>query len=98
MISLFFAGFDGDIAIPKNTSIYWISIISIGGLTAHFCITTALMLAPATVVAPLEFLRLPLIAVVGYFVYAEALSVFVFIGAILIIGANIANIRLRGAS
>ena len=56
------------------------------------------MLAPATVVAPLEFLRLPLIAVVGYFVYAEALSVFVFIGAILIIGANIANIRLRGAS
>ena len=95
-MSLGLAGVDGDIAVPKSTSLHWCAIISIGGLTAHFCITTALTLASATIVAPLEFLRLPLIAVAGYFVYAEALSIFVLIGAILIIGANIANIRNEG--
>ena len=87
------AGFDGTIAIPNTQNIHWIAIISVGGLTAHFCITTALTLAPASIVAPLEFLRLPLIAVVGYFVYAEALSIFILVGAILIVGANIANLR-----
>jgi len=96
-MSLGLAGIDGDIAVPKSASLHWCAIISIGGLTAHFCITTALTLASATIVAPLEFLRLPLIAVVGYFVYAEALSIFVLIGAILIIGANIVNIRNQGA-
>lgn len=93
LLSLFFAGIYGNITIPKITSLHWITIISIGGLTAHFCITSALTLAPASVVAPLEFLRLPLIAVVGYFAYDEALSIFVLIGAILIVGANIANLK-----
>ena len=93
LLSLFFAGINGDIATPKITSLHWITIISVGGLTAHFCITSALTLAPASVVAPLEFLRLPLIAVVGYFAYDEALSIFVLIGAILIVGANIANLK-----
>ena len=93
LLSLFFAGIYGNIATPKITSLHWITIISIGGLTAHFCITSALTLAPASVVAPLEFLRLPLIAVVGYFAYDEALSIFVLIGAILIVGANIANLK-----
>ncbi len=95
-MSLGLAGVDGDIAVPKSASLHWCAIISIGGLTAHFCITTALTLASATIVAPLEFLRLPVIAVAGYFVYAEALSIFVLIGAILIVGANIANIRNQG--
>ena len=93
LLSLLFAGIYGNITIPKITSLHWITIISVGGLTAHFCITSALTLAPASVVAPLEFLRLPLIAVVGYFAYDEALSIFVLIGAILIVGANIANLK-----
>ena len=93
VMSIICAGFDGIIALPNTASLYWVAVISVGGLTAHFCITTALTLAPASIVAPLEFLRLPLIAVIGYFVYAEALSLFTLGGAILIIGANIANLR-----
>ena len=96
-ISFIFAGIDRNITIPTSTCLHWVSIISIGGLTAHLCITTALTLAPANIAAPLEFLRLPLIAVVGYFVYAEALSIFVLLGAILIVVANIANIKNQGA-
>ena len=93
VMSIICAGFDGIVALPNTASLYWVAVISVGGLTAHFCITTALTLAPASIVAPLEFLRLPLIAVIGYFVYAEALSLFTLGGAILIIGANIANLR-----
>ena len=93
VMSIVCAGFDGIISLPNTTNLHWVVVISVGGLTAHFCITTALTLAPASIVAPLEFLRLPLIAVIGYFVYAEALSLFILGGAILIVGANIVNLR-----
>ena len=60
---------------------------------AHFCITSALQCAPATVVTPLEFLRLPLITVVGYFMYQEPLEALVFLGAGVVLLANIINLR-----
>ena len=91
--SIICAGFDSIIALPNTANLHWVAVIGVGGLTAHFCITSALAQAPASIVEPLEFLRLPLIAVIGYFVYAEALSLFILGGAILIIGANIANLR-----
>ena len=52
----------------------------------------ALSLAPATVVVPLDFARLPLIAVVGMLLYQEPLDVFVFLGALFIFGGNYLNI------
>ncbi|MCP5086368.1 MAG: DMT family transporter [Rhodobacteraceae bacterium] len=87
------AGFDGDIAIPDGVGTFWVTLVGVCGLLAHFCITSALKLAPATVVAPMEFLRLPLIAVVGWLLYSEALEVVVFVGAALVFGANYLNIR-----
>lgn len=86
------AGWDGDLAIPRET-LPWVAVISVAGLGAHFCVTTALSLAPASVVAPMEFLRLPLIAVVGALLYAEALEAAVFLGAAFILGANLMNLR-----
>ena len=70
----------------------WFVLIAIAGLVAHFCLTTALGLAPAPVVMPIDFARLPLVAVVGVLVYAEALDPFVFLGAAIIFGANYFNI------
>ena len=57
--------FTGTITFPEGINILWIVIVGIGGLTAHFCITNALALAPAIVVIPLDFMRLPLISVIG---------------------------------
>ena len=91
-LSIICASFDGTIAIHSAPNLHWIAIISVCGLTAHFGITTALTLAPASIVTPLEFLRLSLIAVVGYLVCAEALLIFILVGAILIVGANITNL------
>jgi len=86
------AGIDGDIALPAASTWPWVVLIAIAGLVAHFCLTTALGLAPAPVVMPIDFARLPLVAVVGMLVYAEALDPFVFLGAAIIFGANYFNI------
>lgn len=86
------AGFDGDIALPGSASLPWVIGIGIGGLTAHFCLTTALSIAPATVVIPVDFARLPVIAIVGMLLYDEPLDIFVILGALLIFGGNYLNI------
>lgn len=86
------AGIDGDIALPAAASWPWVALIACAGLVAHFCLTTALRFAPATVVMPLDFARLPVIAIVGMAVYGEVLDPFVGLGAIVIFGANYANI------
>lgn len=93
------AGYDGDIALPSAVTLPWLVIIGLGGLTAHFCLTTALSIAPAAVVMPVDFARLPLIAVIGMMFYGEAVDIWVFIGAALIFAANYANIlsETRGA-
>ena len=67
-------------------------MIAVAGLVAHFCLTTALSLAPATIVMPIDFTRLPVIAIVGMLLYAEPLDPFVLLGAALIFGANYYNI------
>ena len=87
------AGYDLDIALPTGVAALWAVLVGICGLIAHFCITTALKLAPATVVAPLEFARLPLVAVVAWVLYGEPLVAAIFIGAGLVFVANYLNIR-----
>lgn len=61
----------------------WPCLIAIGltALTAHYCMSRALALAEATVVIPIDFLRLPLVMALGWFLYGEALDVFVLFGA-----------------
>ncbi|MGR3713679.1 MAG: DMT family transporter [Shimia sp.] len=93
-----FAGFDGDIAKPSASIVPWLVLIACAGLVAHFCLTTALRLAPASVVMPIDFVRLPLIAVVGAMLYAEPIDIFVVLGAALIFGGNYLNIITESRS
>ena len=86
------AGFDGDIALPDAVTLPWLLLIGLAGLMAHFCLTKALKLAPATVVMPIDFARLPTIAVIGMLFYAEALDPWVFVGAAIIFIGNYINI------
>lgn len=92
VFGLICAGYDGDIAMPSATTAPWLILIGCGGLLAHYCLTTALSLAPATVVMPVDFVRLPVIAVVGLMFYDEAVDIFVVLGALVIFGANYVNI------
>ena len=92
VFGLICAGYDGDITLPSFSTLPWVVIVGLGGLFAHFCITTALQLAPATVVMPVDFTRLPLIAIIGMVFYNEVLDIWVIIGAIIIFGSNYLNI------
>ncbi len=86
------AGYDADIAMPSARSWPWIVMIGLAGLIAHFCLTRALSMAPAAVVTPMDFARLPIVAVVGAAFYGESLHPLTFLGAALIFGANYANL------
>ena len=86
-------GFTGTIAFPEGINIFWIVIVGIGGLTAHFCITNALALAPAIVVIPLDFMRLPLISVIGFLAYGEAFELPILVGAGVIFIAILLNLK-----
>ena len=93
MFGFIMAGYDGQIDVPQGTEWGWLTLIGVCGLCAHFCITSALQLAPATVVTPFEFLRLPMVSIVGVWLYSEGLEWQVFVGALVVLGANWMNIR-----
>ncbi|MCB2109975.1 MAG: DMT family transporter [Defluviimonas sp.] len=91
------AGWDGAIALPHGPVLGWVLVMGLAGLGAHVGLTKALSLAPATVVTPMDFLRLPIIALVGMSLYGEPLDAMVFAGGAMILGANWLNIRAARA-
>lgn len=92
-LGLICAGFDGQISWPTAANWPWLGVIGAAGLTAHFCLTKALSLAPASIVMPVDFLRLPVISAVGALAYAESLDLWVLIGGAVILGANLLNLK-----
>tara|TARA_Y100001970_G_scaffold267935_1_gene358601 strand:+ start:63860 stop:64654 length:795 start_codon:yes stop_codon:yes gene_type:complete len=79
-----------------SSEISWIWVILVGAsaLSGHYCMTRAFQLADASRVVPIDFLRLPIIAIIGYLAYSEIIEIWVIIGALLIIGGNYLNVRL----
>jgi len=92
---------DGAVRWPTAATWPWLLVIGVTGVVAHFCLTSALRLASASFVMPIDFARLPLIAVAGAVLYGEAIEVTVLAGAALIFAGNYLNIwaetrRTRG--
>ena len=73
----------------------WLAVIGMTALTAHFCMTHAMKLADASAVVMMDFLRLPLIIIVGVILYQEAFEVSVLVGAGLMLLANLINVSKR---
>src|SRR5471032_1896457 len=71
--------------------------VGIAGLTSHYCLTNAFRSGDATLVVPLDFMRIPLIAVVGWAFYGEALDIFVLLGALIIVAGVLWNLRSEHA-
>jgi drug/metabolite transporter (DMT)-like permease len=88
---------DGTIALPEMATLPWLMLIGIAGVGAHLSLTTALSLAPASTVVPVDFARLPIIAAVGALLYNERIEVTLVIGAALIVLGIWINLR-SGAS
>lgn len=77
--------------IPEPHIFGWVVVLALSSLAAHFSLARAFALADAIVVAPLDFLRLPLIAVVGALMFAEPFDLMVLIGGGIIVAANLVN-------
>lgn len=71
--------------------------VGIAGLTSHYCLSNAFRAGDATLVVPLDFMRIPLIAVVGWAFYGERLDIFVLFGALIIIAGVLWNLRSEAA-
>ncbi|MDO9525799.1 MAG: DMT family transporter [Gemmobacter sp.] len=96
ILGLVAAGYDGEMRLPDAETLPWLVLIGVAGLAAHVSLTTALSLAPASFVMPIDFVRLPVAAVIGVVLYNEGLEVPVVVGAALILAANWINLRARG--
>jgi drug/metabolite transporter (DMT)-like permease len=71
----------------------WVVLIAFCGTFSHYCMTRAMRHADATVVVPMDFLRVPLTALAGWLVYAERIDALTVVGTALILGGNLLNLR-----
>lgn len=85
-----------DWATPSMSMLPWLLLVGVTGLSAHYCMARAFAHADATVVIPMDFLRLPLVAMVGLFFYGEAIDAWVIAGALVIFAGNFMNVIVEG--
>ena len=71
----------------------WLAVIGSCGTFSHYCMARAMLHADATVVLPMDFLRVPLTAAAGWLIYSERLDLFTVLGAALILTGNLLNLR-----
>jgi drug/metabolite transporter (DMT)-like permease len=76
----------------------WILVIAFSGTFAHYCMAKALSHGDAMTVMPMDYLRVPLSALLGYLLYAEAVDGLTALGAALILAGNLFNLRRPNAN
>jgi drug/metabolite transporter (DMT)-like permease len=72
--------------------------VALSGLASHYCLAQAFRHGDASLVVPLDFMRIPLIALVGWWLYGEALDAYVFAGAGLIVIGVLWNLRAEATA
>jgi drug/metabolite transporter (DMT)-like permease len=82
-----------DWVVPTAAHWPWLVVAGVTGMSAHYCLARALSLADASLVIPMDFLRLPLIAVLGFLIYGEGVDMWVAAGAILVCTGNYLSVR-----
>jgi drug/metabolite transporter (DMT)-like permease len=75
----------------------WVGVVAFCGTFSHYCMVRALQHAEATVVVPMDFLRVPLSALLGWWLYAEGVDLITVLGVVLILSGNLLNLRRTGA-
>jgi len=82
---------------PSAYAWAWIMVIAFCGTFSHYCLTRAMLHADATVVVPMDFLRVPLAALAGWLLYGERVDTLTILGAALILSGNLLNLKGAGA-
>jgi drug/metabolite transporter (DMT)-like permease len=82
---------------PVLADLPWIVGIGAGAFWAHYCMTQAMKLVDAMVAVPIDFIRLPMIAVVGALAYGEPFDPMVIAGAAVIFAGTYYSISRERA-
>ncbi len=73
----------------------WIILIAFTGMSSHFFLARALVYADATLISPMDFLRVPGSALIGWLLYSEQIDIYTAAGAALILMGNLLNLQRR---
>jgi drug/metabolite transporter (DMT)-like permease len=74
---------------PSLEQLGWAALLGAAGSTGHICMSRALATADATLVAPLDYLRLPIVALIAFIAFGEVPSIWVWIGGGVIAASSI---------
>lgn len=77
---------------PEPHNWIWVAVVGLAGTFSHYCLSKAISLADMTIVSPMDFLRVPLTVLAGYWLYQEGFDLYSIIGTLLILGANTLNL------
>ncbi len=81
---------------PSATGWAWVLLVAFCGAYSHYCFARAMQLADATVVVPMDFVRVPLTALAGWALYAERVDLLTLAGMGLILAGNGFNLLRAG--
>ena len=88
----------GTYQTPDLQTFAIIVFITAGVMTAHYCMARAFKLMELIAIVPIEYIRLPMIAVAGYLLYAEPIDIPTIVGSIAILVGNYLNVRMSTRS
>ena len=77
---------------PSGSGWGWVLLVAFCGTYSHYCFARAMELADATVVVPMDFLRVPFTALAGWALYAERVDLLTLAGMALILTGNGLNL------
>jgi drug/metabolite transporter (DMT)-like permease len=74
---------------PTLEQLGWAALLGAAGGTGHICMSRALATAEATLVAPFDYLRLPIVALIAFLAFGQVPNVWVWIGGAVIAASSI---------
>ena len=80
------------LTMPEGVQWLWLFVVGLSSMTSHFCMARAMQKTDISVVVTLDFLRLPLITLIGVFVYAEVFHPIMVLGSLMVLGANLISV------
>lgn len=83
---------------PDTGTLVWLLLLAVVGLVAHLLWIHALALADVSQLQPFEFLRLPLVALAGYLLFAETTTIWIWVGSAVIVISSVYIARREAQS
>ncbi|MCK0163012.1 DMT family transporter [Marinobacter sp. S6332] len=80
---------------PVGDQWRWLLVVGLTALSAHYCMAKAMLFAEVTTVVTIDFLRLPLIAMVGVLLYQEPFELSLMVGGFLMVAGNFLSLKRK---